>query len=488
MATLTGSFTVSSSDGATIDVTPSGNSGFGTGQLLMLWWVNRVSGDTAPDSAEGRMGKGYAISSTKQWARATHWDDGVGSMASRGAWADDITTACFVQVNLAEPSGGLIQASYGFNSWLTDGAFRLDTDVQDASMADNTVYYAVFNGLDNVDLGFVDTTGAITASGLGYAPNLVFLDLVTDAAGMVENGFIISEFICEMMFAAIVDDGSDTRRSIQTGHNGDFEGTADTNTLVSSGDLIKADGVNAGTGSVTWTSFDTGGFTTGKSGTENLNGIWIAINVLNASIDDLDQQTSTGNFDGPNVGFTPDTAIACYQGLATSWSNSTVAGGSFGFSITNVSGTGQPESVTIAMEDGVGTQNTATGQSNALMYGIDENSSTDYEIDWQTTKVSSNTLKLNQIDAAPSAYKGFVVTMATAAASATLDQEGFRWRDDDGSETSASWLAAQDVNITRDPGEITRLRIIVDASGDPPDQAYQLEYRIKNTGSWRTVK
>jgi hypothetical protein len=75
---------------------------------------------------------------------------------------------------------------------------------------------------------------------------------------------------------------------------------------------------------------------------------------------------------------------------------------------------------------------------------------------------------------------------------ATYEQEGFRWRDDDNNEALAAWLAAQDTNISRNLELNTRLRMLVNATGNPASQQYQLEYR-QTTGSggdgvWRKVE
>lgn len=72
---------------------------------------------------------------------------------------------------------------------------------------------------------------------------------------------------------------------------------------------------------------------------------------------------------------------------------------------------------------------------------------------------------------------------AIKTATVTREQEGYRWRADDGSETTATWLAAQDTNITRTTGTNTRLRILMDtASADPPSEGATLEYK-KTTDS-----
>jgi hypothetical protein len=70
--------------------------------------------------------------------------------------------------------------------------------------------------------------------------------------------------------------------------------------------------------------------------------------------------------------------------------------------------------------------------------------------------------------------------------SAIADQEGFRFRNDDGGESVASWLTAQDTNIRRNTNLNTRLRVLVNATGDLPSTPFQLEYR-RNGGAWRKV-
>lgn len=63
------------------------------------------------------------------------------------------------------------------------------------------------------------------------------------------------------------------------------------------------------------------------------------------------------------------------------------------------------------------------------------------------------------------------------------EQEGYRWRDDDGSETTATFLASQDTEITRRKSLNTRLRIIMNATGNPVSNDFKLEYRRKGSGN-----
>jgi hypothetical protein len=75
----------------------------------------------------------------------------------------------------------------------------------------------------------------------------------------------------------------------------------------------------------------------------------------------------------------------------------------------------------------------------------------------------------------------------TAAAGATLEQEGFRARNDDGNEAAATWLATQDTNITRAKNTNTRLRMLVNATGDPPANAYRIECRKQGVGDFKKI-
>jgi hypothetical protein len=69
----------------------------------------------------------------------------------------------------------------------------------------------------------------------------------------------------------------------------------------------------------------------------------------------------------------------------------------------------------------------------------------------------------------------------------TIEQEGFRFRADDGSQTTATWLAAQDTNIGRDINLNTRLRVLLNANGDLTSTQYQLEYKKSTDSVWSKV-
>jgi hypothetical protein len=75
---------------------------------------------------------------------------------------------------------------------------------------------------------------------------------------------------------------------------------------------------------------------------------------------------------------------------------------------------------------------------------------------------------------------GLVIEIRGVAA--TIEQEGFRWRADDGDEDGATWLANQDTDISRAPDTNTRLRTLINSTGDASSTQYQLEYK-KSTDS-----
>jgi len=69
-----------------------------------------------------------------------------------------------------------------------------------------------------------------------------------------------------------------------------------------------------------------------------------------------------------------------------------------------------------------------------------------------------------------------------------LDQAGYRWRLDDGNEAGATWMEDQNTNIQRWRNSNVRLRMLVDATGNPPGAQFRLEYRKKGTTQWYVVE
>ncbi len=68
-----------------------------------------------------------------------------------------------------------------------------------------------------------------------------------------------------------------------------------------------------------------------------------------------------------------------------------------------------------------------------------------------------------------------------------LEQEGYRFRNDDGSESGATWKVAQDTNLSLGVGDRFRLRFVVDAVGDPAAATFQLQARKQGEATWKNV-
>jgi hypothetical protein len=85
-----------------------------------------------------------------------------------------------------------------------------------------------------------------------------------------------------------------------------------------------------------------------------------------------------------------------------------------------------------------------------------------------------------------------IMRCGVTVASGAIEQEGFRFRNDDGSESGATWKAAQDTNINLAADTAFRLREIINATGDPASAGYQDEYRYKppggSFGAWRKLQ
>lgn len=84
-------------------------------------------------------------------------------------------------------------------------------------------------------------------------------------------------------------------------------------------------------------------------------------------------------------------------------------------------------------------------------------------------------------------YSHFVASFKPGALQ-SIDQEGYRWRNDDGSESAATWAASQDTALSVGRNVIKRLRVLLNSSADTPAKSYRLEYRRKNYNRrWRKV-
>lgn len=75
------------------------------------------------------------------------------------------------------------------------------------------------------------------------------------------------------------------------------------------------------------------------------------------------------------------------------------------------------------------------------------------------------------------------------APGASWEQEGYRWRDDDDDEASATWLVAQDTTTSVFKQTTIRLRVLSNATGNPPTATATLQFRKQGDAAteWETI-
>lgn len=111
---------------------------------------------------------------------------------------------------------------------------------------------------------------------------------------------------------------------------------------------------------------------------------------------------------------------------------------------------------------------------------------------------------INNGDGDPSAYNNFsrktwhCYESATSGSepqlvvdytvTATIEQEGFRWRNDDGNETTATWAAAQDTDITAPVDSTRRIRLVINTTNDADPAQFRLEYKKDTDGAWEVMQ
>jgi hypothetical protein len=71
--------------------------------------------------------------------------------------------------------------------------------------------------------------------------------------------------------------------------------------------------------------------------------------------------------------------------------------------------------------------------------------------------------------------------------SATVEQEGFRFGVDDGSESAHGWEASQDTNISTASPSTKLIRFLLNSTGDYASTAFKLKYQKNGAGGYATV-
>lgn len=89
----------------------------------------------------------------------------------------------------------------------------------------------------------------------------------------------------------------------------------------------------------------------------------------------------------------------------------------------------------------------------------------------------------------PGAFQGvgFQIADVQFIPGAQVIQEGYRFRDNDGDESAATFLGTQDVAYQGSSGAIRRLRFVINSTGDPASQQFQIEWRWAGGSTWRKL-
>ncbi len=122
------------------------------------------------------------------------------------------------------------------------------------------------------------------------------------------------------------------------------------------------------------------------------------------------------------------------------------------------------------------TEQTDNATASANGSYADRLSTTNANVNIEPTNASQNRASACSASFAPSAL--------------TYEQEGFRWRNDDGSESAATWRQAQDVDDSIGKEENIRVRVLSDSAGaDPPTATASLQYKRDDEAAaeWRDV-
>ncbi len=164
----------------------------------------------------------------------------------------------------------------------------------------------------------------------------------------------------------------------------------------------------------------------------------------------FDTQATNSALSGTALSSSDITLAGTQAGLVVGWSGIYATGS---FSSVNINGTAA---------DGVITPHNYTSMSYSLI-----NSGT---MDADFTSSIDTTWTANII-----AFK-----------STDISQSHFRFRNDDGSESTATWLAGEDTNIIHPSLTAARLRLQASTTLDMSPVNYQLEYKL-STDNWWTV-
>lgn len=92
------------------------------------------------------------------------------------------------------------------------------------------------------------------------------------------------------------------------------------------------------------------------------------------------------------------------------------------------------------------------------------------------------------VSSATNSIVSFTVVITDGGPAPTREQYRYRFRNDDGSESAATSLAAENTAVSSAAGVAVRLRVGIDATLDPAAATYQLEYKKSTDSTYLAVQ
>ena len=209
------------------------------------------------------------------------------------------------------------------------------------------------------------------------------------------------------------------------------------------------------------------------SGVANVSGISSIIFAVNAT------NTSTATSDGlttTNV----QTAIVSQADASTS-ASATVVGNSaaIGAAVGTIASTSSITFITTSDAQATATSSGSTTINVTTVAIWNEIATATAQA---TTSADSGSINLTIASATG-------LSTVTGLSTATYEFEAFRFRNDNGTEITATWRAVQDANISLNTNVIVRLRTLIDSTGDADPAQVTLQYRKvgEAENDWRNV-
>jgi hypothetical protein len=448
------------------------SSGFGTAKACIVIITTAITDGTA--AADNVFGLGFATGTTNRFCLAPADKDNVATQDCTRVIHNDSVAAIY--------SAGTttLLAQGDFNAFVTDG---IQIDWTTVSGSQELVTVILFGGDDLSahanSITWGDTIDeAIDVTAPAFEPDIVFMIGSRDLTAFNTAGGGDTE----ASFGVCHNDGASgiTQRAIGMRYdNGvatsivELEYSTDATLVFSNNEAHDWE--------VDLTTFDANGFTANArdAGGNLSNCAYLALKFANHSswVGTHSTPTSSGDKADTGPGFKPQLAIlgnSLAEAANTLYldSHATTVGLS-AFDGTNEFCT------TVSSEDNVGTTNTQSLSDNTAVNVPDNAGSALLTAAFTSFDATGFTLNYSAFDAAARLFFGFAVETSV---SITVEQEGYRWRNDDGSESAATWRQSQDVADTAAREETVRLRTLLNATGDPAAGTYQVEVKKSTDG------